>query len=66
MITKYGPLIKVIKLLNSHDNIDEIKSLRDDFLNMIEPYIFDNAIRLGYLLTIAKKIIKFNFVPKEK
>lgn len=55
MSTKYGPLIKVIKLLNSHDNIDEIKSLRDDFLNMIEPYIVDNAIRLGYLLTIAKK-----------
>lgn len=53
--TKYGPLIKVIQSLNNQDNVNETKSLRDDFLKIIDPYIFDNVIALGYLLTIAKK-----------
>lgn len=63
MSTKYGPLIKVVQLLNNQSNDDDdddnvngkTKSLRDDFLNVIDPYFFDNGIRLGYLLTMAKK-----------
>jgi SAM-dependent methyltransferase len=58
MSTKYGPLIKVVQQLDNHDNNTTVggsKSLRDDFLNVIDPYFFDNGVRLGYLLTIAKK-----------
>ena len=36
-------------------NLIETNSLRDDFLNAIDPYVFDNSIGLGYLLTIAKR-----------
>jgi hypothetical protein len=55
MSTKYGPLIKVIQQLNNQDNNNRTQSLQDDFLNVIDPYFFDNGIRLGYLLTIAKR-----------
>jgi SAM-dependent methyltransferase len=56
MSTKYGPLIKVIQTLNNLVDGDiKTESLKEDFLKVIEPYIFDNGIRLGYLLTIAKK-----------
>ena len=55
MSTKYGPLIKVTQILNNQDNSDKAKLLRDDFLRMLEPYIVDNGLRLGYLLTVAKK-----------
>jgi len=55
MSKKYGPLIKVIQTLNSQPNPNGTQSLRDDFLKAIEPYIMDNTIRLGYLLSIAKK-----------
>ena len=55
MSTKYGPLIKVTQILNNQDKSDKAKLLRDDFLRMLEPYIIDNGLRLGYLLTVAKK-----------
>lgn len=56
MSTKYGPLLKVIQALNNlADGDSKTKLLKEDFLKIVEPYIFDNGIRLGYLLTIAKK-----------
>ncbi len=55
MSKKYGPLIKSIKVLESLDDPNEPESLRDDFLKAIDPYFTDNGIRLGYLLTVARK-----------
>ncbi|MDN5868540.1 MAG: hypothetical protein L0H55_14240 [Candidatus Nitrosocosmicus sp.] len=55
MSTKYGPLINTIQILKNHGDSIEIDSLRDDFLKVIDPYVFDNRIELGYLLTIAKR-----------
>ena len=55
MSTKYGPLINTIQILKNRDDSNEANSLRDDFLNAIAPYFFDNSIGLGYLLTIAKR-----------
>ena len=56
MSTKYGPLINTIQILkNRGGNSIETESLRDDFLKAIDPYVFDNSIGLGYLLTIAKR-----------
>lgn len=52
---KYGPLIKSIKVLESLGNPDEPESLRKDFLKSIDPYFVDGGLRLGYLLTIARK-----------
>jgi SAM-dependent methyltransferase len=55
MSKKYGPLIKSIKVLESLHDPNEPESLRNDFLKVIDPYFDDNGIRLGYLLTIARK-----------
>ncbi len=55
MSTKYGPLINTIQILKNRNDSIEINSLRDDFLKVIDPYVFDNRIGLGYLLTIAKR-----------
>lgn len=55
MSTKYGPLINAIQILKNRGDSIEIDSLRDDFLKAIDPYVFDNSIGLGYLLTIAKR-----------
>lgn len=55
MSTKYGPLIKAIEVLNSLTDPREPESLRSDFIKTIDPYIIDNGLRLGYLLTVAVK-----------
>ena len=55
MSTKYGPLINTIQILKKRGGSYETDSLRDDFLKAIDPYVFDNSIGLGYLLTIAKR-----------
>jgi len=55
MSTKYGPLINTIQILKKRGDSYETDSLRDDFLKAIDPYVFDNSIGLGYLLTIAKR-----------
>ena len=55
MSTKYGPLIKAIEVINSLDNPNEPESLRADFVKALDPYIDDNGLRLGYLLTLASK-----------
>lgn len=55
MSPKYGPLINSIQILKIRGDPIEIDSLRYDFLKVIDPYVFDNCIGLGYLLTIAKR-----------
>lgn len=55
MSTKYGPLIKAIEVVNSLSDPREPESLRVDFLKALDPYIVDNGLRLGYLLTVAIK-----------
>ncbi len=55
MSTKYGPLINTIQILKNRGDSIEINSLRDDFLKAIDPYVFDNSIGLGYLLTLARR-----------
>ncbi|GKS61905.1 methyltransferase type 11 [Candidatus Nitrosocosmicus sp.] len=53
MSTKYGPLIKVLEILKDSENQPEL--LRADFLKAIDPYVVENGLRLGYLLTVGKK-----------
>jgi hypothetical protein len=36
-------------------NKDMIESLRKDYLEIIESYFLDNAVRLDYLITTAMK-----------
>ena len=55
MSKKYGPLIKSIKVLENTGDPNEPESLRNDFLKSIDPFVVDNGIRLGYLLTITVK-----------
>jgi hypothetical protein len=55
MSTKYGLLINTIQILKNRGDSIETHLLRDDFLKAIDPYVFDNSIGLGYLLTIAKR-----------
>jgi len=55
MTAKSGSMIQLIQLLQKEDSNEKIESLRKDYLKTIEPYILDNVVRLGYLLTIATK-----------
>jgi SAM-dependent methyltransferase len=54
MSTNYGPLLKTIQVLKNQTSTEQINSFRDDFLHAIEPYMVENSIRLGYLLTVAR------------
>lgn len=55
MSTNYGPLLKTIQILKNQDRANQINLFRDDFLRAINPYVVENGIRLGYLLTVARK-----------
>jgi SAM-dependent methyltransferase len=55
MSTKYGPLLKTIQILKNQDSANHINLFKDDFLRAIEPYVVENSVRLGYLLTVARK-----------
>ena len=55
MSTKYGPLIKAIEVVNSLGDPNEPESLRADFIKALDPYIINNGLNLGYLLTVAIK-----------
>jgi ubiquinone/menaquinone biosynthesis C-methylase UbiE len=52
--TKYGPLIQAIRVVNEQSE-EKVELLRKDFLKAIKPYIYENELRVGYLLTIGKK-----------
>lgn len=55
MSTKSGSMVQLIDSLLKNDNPEKIESLRKEYLEALEPYIVDNVVRLGYLLTIATK-----------
>ncbi|HET6590262.1 MAG TPA: class I SAM-dependent methyltransferase [Candidatus Nitrosocosmicus sp.] len=55
MSTKSGSMVQLIESFRKSDNNEKIESLRKEYLTAIEPYIVDNAVRLGYLITIATK-----------
>ena len=55
MSTNYGPLLKTIQILKNNNSTEQINSFRDDVLHAIEPYVVENGIRLGYLLTVSRK-----------
>lgn len=55
MSTKSGSMIQLIQALVKENKLEEIESIRQDYLKTLEPYIHDNIVRLGYLLTIATK-----------
>lgn len=55
MSTKSGSMIQLIESFRKSDNNEKIESLRKEYLKAVEPYIVDNVVRLGYLITIATK-----------
>jgi len=55
MTAKSGSMIQLIRALEKENKVETIESIRQDYLKTLEPYIYDNIVRLGYLLTIATK-----------
>lgn len=55
MSTKSGSMVQLIDSMRKGDNNEKIELLRKEYLKTIEPYIVENAVRLGYLITIATK-----------
>ncbi|KAA2279408.1 class I SAM-dependent methyltransferase [Candidatus Nitrosocosmicus agrestis] len=55
MSTKSGSMVQLIEAFRKSDNNEKIELLRKEYLTAVEPYIVDNAVRLGYLITIATK-----------
>ncbi len=49
MSTKYGPSIQALRQVKEQG--EEMVALRKDFLKAIEPYIYENELKIGYLLT---------------
>jgi SAM-dependent methyltransferase len=56
MSTKSGSMIQLIQELVKENNMEKIELIRQDYLKTLEPYMGDNIVRLGYLLTIAAKV----------
>jgi SAM-dependent methyltransferase len=56
MATKSGSMIQLIRALEKENKLEKIESIRQDYLKTLEPYMRDNMVRLGYLLTIATKV----------
>jgi SAM-dependent methyltransferase len=56
MATKSGSMIQLIRALEKENKLKKIESIRQDYLKTLEPYMHDNMVRLGYLLTIATKV----------
>ena len=53
--TKAGLMIQVMAALEKQNNKNKIRSFRDDYIKVLKHYIFYNELRLGYLITIARK-----------
>ena len=54
-ITKAGFMIQVIAALEKEEDEVKIEFFRKDYIKTLEQYISDNELRLGYLITVAKK-----------
>ena len=54
-VTKAGFMIQIIDAIKNENDESKIKSCREDYVSILKQYISDNVLRLGYLITIAKK-----------
>jgi ubiquinone/menaquinone biosynthesis C-methylase UbiE len=54
-ITKAGLMIQVIESLRKQNDEEKLELFRKDYIKTLEQYTSDNLLRLGYLVTIAKK-----------
>jgi SAM-dependent methyltransferase len=54
-ITKAGFMIQVVESLKKQHDYEKIESFRIEYVNTLQQYISDNVLRLGYLITVAKK-----------
>jgi hypothetical protein len=63
--TKSGSLIQLIQALEEENKMEKIELIRQDCLKTVEPYIHDNIVRLGYLLTMATKVYYSTFSLKK-
>ena len=54
-ITKAGFMIQIINTLKKQHNYERIELFRKDYIKTFQQYISDNMLRMGYLITVAKK-----------
>ena len=54
-ITKAGFMIQVIEALKNQEDGKKIEFFRKDYIKTLENFISDNMLKMGYLITIAKK-----------
>ena len=54
-ITKAGFMIQVVNTLKKQHNNEKIELFRKDYVKTLQQYITDNVLRMGYLITVAKK-----------
>jgi hypothetical protein len=54
-ITKAGLMIQVINTLKKQQDFEKIELFRKDYIRILQQYISDNVLRMGYLITIARK-----------
>ena len=55
IITKAGFMIQVVDTLKKQHDHEKIESFRKEYVNTLQQYISDNVVRMGYLITVAKK-----------
>lgn len=54
-ISKAGFMIQVMDALKKQQDYEKIEIFRKDYIKTLEQYISDNMLRMGYLITVAKK-----------
>lgn len=54
-ITKSGFMMQVISTLKKQQASEKIEQFRKEYTKVMQQYISDNVLRLGYLITVAKK-----------
>ena len=54
-ITKAGYIIQIVEALKKQNDEAKIELFRKEYVKTLEQYVSDNILRLGYLITIAKK-----------
>jgi len=48
-------MIQAVEFLKKRHRNDKIESFRKDYVQTLQQNISDNVLRLGYLMTVAKK-----------
>ena len=54
-ITKAGFMIQVVNTLKEQQDYNRIELFRKDYIKTLQKYITDNVMKMGYLMTVAKK-----------